>query len=188
MNKKNFTVLDLKLNKPSDKILQVGVVIGNIYTKNIVCANSLFVKTNEKISEYVTKVSGITQENVKNGIDLLTIYNKISSLHSKHNSSSLILSWGRNNSEYLKSQLKKEYPNINIENNWKLGYRCIDVKTIYQFYQIINGKELQGGILKAVSELGLKFIGKKHDALWDSFNIFKIFVTLMEKMKYNNEL
>jgi len=75
MNKENkpieiFTSLDLEMAQPSKKIIQIGAVVGNIVTGEILEKLSIIVNPKEQLTEFIINLTGITQEDVNNGVTL----------------------------------------------------------------------------------------------------------------------
>ena len=72
-----FTALDLEMNQPSKKIIQIGACVGNISTGQIFEKLSVFVNPQERISSYITNLTKITQEDVDCGFTLEEAYRKL---------------------------------------------------------------------------------------------------------------
>jgi len=63
------------------------------------------------------------------------------------------------------------------------GQHDLDVKTIYQSYQLARGEKIQSGLAKSMVKLGLNFKGIKHRATDDAKNTFVIFCNLWDRFK-----
>ena len=124
--KRNFLSLDLEMNQPSGKIIQIGAVVGDIITGDIVDRIRIYVNPNEPLLEYIVNLCGISQADVDSGDDLVSAYNKLKSFHQKHDCFMNPITWGGGDSDYLLNQLKEEDKDI----KWCFGRRWIDVKTI----------------------------------------------------------
>lgn len=172
---KNFISLDLEMNQPSGKICQIGAVVFTLEPFNILETLDIIVNPQEEITEYITKLTGITNEKAKNGPDLLTAYNKLCELKIKHNCESYPITWGGDDSKCLREQ-------VNVE-KFIFGRRFFDTKTLYQTYRLANGEKTQSGLSKSMAKCGLQFVGPKHDAKWDAFNTATFFKFLSDKMK-----
>src|ERR1035437_5490268 len=105
-----FTSLDLEMNQPSGSIIQIGAVVGNIVTGEILEKLCVNVKIDEEISPFITELTGITQEDVNNGISLLEAYNLLAVLHLKYKSFCNAITWGGGDTQELFKQLKLENP------------------------------------------------------------------------------
>jgi inhibitor of KinA sporulation pathway (predicted exonuclease) len=55
------------------------------------------------------------------------------------------------------------------------------VKTLYVAWRMAQGKDISGGLAKAMTKLGLSFRERKHDALDDSLNTFRMYRALLAK-------
>lgn len=168
--------LDLEMNQPSGKIIQIGAVVGDSETGAILDSFSVFINPNEELSEYIIGLTGITQKQVDQGDSLMDGYLKLKEFAKKHDCFCNPVTWGGGDSQELKNQLGP------VE-NWLFGRRWIDTKTLYQSYRIANGKKVQAGLAKALLNMGLKFQGRKHDALDDAKNTWIIYKALINKLK-----
>lgn len=177
----NFTSLDLELNQPDGRIIQLGVVIGNIITGDVLEKVSYIISYSEPLNPFIIKLTGITDEMIAvEGIDLHDAYLKLKELHLKYNCYMNPITWGGGDSVELKEQLSY-YPEF-IPNEWCFGRRWIDCKTLYIAMASANGMKLQGGLAKVMTKFGLSFQGTKHRADDDAFNTFRLykkFLTLM---------
>jgi inhibitor of KinA sporulation pathway (predicted exonuclease) len=178
MNKTIFTFLDLEMNQPSGKIIQIGAVVGNIATGEVLERVDVIINCEEEISDYITKLTGITQQQVDNGVSLLEGYHTLVAAHQKHNSFMNLLTWGGGDSRVLKEQLAP-YDNV----VWVFGRRFDDVKTVFRAYQLATGGSTQGGLAKSLTKLGLKFSGTKHSAVDDAYNTMVIYKKLLKLFK-----
>lgn len=187
-----FTSIDLEMNQPSRKIIQIGAIVGNIATGEILERFSVFVNPKEKLSEKIIKLTKITQKDVDNGFTLEEAYNQLRALHEKHNSFINPLTWGGGDSQELLNQLRKPliYKILvllglkhNIELGWCFGRRWVDVKTLFVSWRFLNGKPIQGGLAKSMLKVGLKFQGQKHNATDDAENTFHIYRKMLSLFK-----
>lgn len=183
--KKNIISLDLEMNQPSGKIIQVGACVGSIETGQILEKKMVFVKIDENLSDFIIGLTGISQGQVDNGVGLGDAYLELVKLHRDYNCFANPLTWGGGDSAYLLNKLKLE--GISSD-SFIFGRRWIDVKTIYQTWRMSNGYSIQGGLKSALSKMGLNSVGRHHDALVDSINTFRLYYKLMllYRKKTNN--
>lgn len=171
----NLLSLDLELNQPSGLIIQVGACVINKYNGEIKDKFMVYVNPQEKINPEITELTGITQENVEiEGIPVKEAYFKLKEFALKHRVFINPLVWGSgvwNDSSHLHKEANPGEANF-------MGFRVWDVKTLYQVFRAINGKKIKGGLNTAVSELGLTFKGRNHDALDDAINTAIVFAHL----------
>jgi len=186
-----FTSIDLEMAQPSGNIISVGYCIGNIYTGEILHKNNILVYQEDIITEYITKLTRITQEDVNSGIALCEAYNKLAEDHKAYNSFWNNLQWGQGDAQELKNQLKAKYSNIyDYDNNWVFGRGSFDVKKLFQVRCLIKKEKLQSGLAKALTRVGKRFQGTKHNSMDDAVNTFYIFVELLKQFEngVSNEL
>lgn len=186
MIKKNFMALDLEHNQPSGSIIQVGAVVGNLYSGEILEEYSAHIKVDEKINAYITNLTGIRQEDTNHGISLQQAYEQLIQLYERNGCQNrgCTLTWGGADSQALRESLGLEnYDNCPKEGTFYFGRRWIDVKTIFISYQWAHGNKHQAGLAKALTKVGLTFNGKKHDARDDAKNTFLIFRELLRRFK-----
>lgn len=177
-----FTSLDLELAQPSNKIISIGAVIGNIRTGEILEEFHEFVNPNEQLSPFIMELTKIKQSDVDAGLTLEDAYSKLKALQKKHKSFVNPITWGGGDSQFMQQQLKDRNPAFE---GWCFGRRWIDVKTLYVSYRLANGEQVQGGLSKAMTKFGLAFKGQKHNAKDDSLNTFIFYHTLLQLLKKN---
>lgn len=169
--------IDLEMNQPSEKIIQIGVVIGNINSGEILKEKSYSIKIDEPLNPYIISLTKITDENLQKGISLLEAYNELKIIHKEYNCFINPITWGGGDSQELRIQLGLE------KEKFLFGRRWIDAKTLYCSYRIANKQFPAGGLAKALTNLKLKFKGQKHNALDDARNTFIIYYNLIKKLK-----
>jgi len=172
----NIMALDLEYNQPSQLIIQVGIVVGNLLTGEILGKYCWNIHQEEKIAEYITKLTGITQKDVDEGCQLSTVYSSIVEIFKEHSCFRNPITWGAGDSEDLRKVL-------NLDNErFLFGRRWIDAKTLFVSHCFANDLKHQSGLSKSLNRLGLKFEGKKHNAMWDALNTFHIYRYLLNYM------
>lgn len=175
-----FTSLDLEMNQPSKKIIQIGAVIGNISTGQVLDRISVFVNPSEHLNPAITQLTKITQQDVDNGLTLEEAYRKLQRMHENYESFINAITWGGGDSQELVSQLMSENP---FFEGWCFGRRWIDAKTLYVSWRLANGQPIQGGLAKSMTKVGLNFKGQKHNALHDAENTFFMYLKMLEKLR-----
>ena len=175
---KIFTALDLELNQNTvtgPKIIQIGAVVGNIETGEILEKLSVFINPNQQLEPFIIGLTKIKQETVDNGVTLLEGYEKLKEMHKKHNSFVNGVTWGQGDIKALTKELGMD--------GLCFGRREIDVKTLYVTWRIANNSFPTGGLSRAMANLGLKFKGTAHRADDDAENTFITFKRLVEMYK-----
>lgn len=172
-----ITSLDLEFNQPSEKIIQIGAVIGNTKTGEILCDMELYVDPREPLSDRIIKLTGITEKDIhQKGMPLIQAYSILAENHINYKSFINPLTWGGGDSSTLREQ-------IGDPERWPFGRRWVDVKTVFQFYYWAKGLKARGGLAKSMRKLGLNFDGRKHNGRDDAYNTFRVYCCLLEKLK-----
>lgn len=175
-----FTALDLEMNQPSEKIIQIGACVGNIVTGDILESFSVFINPDEILAPRIVDLTGISQDDVDGGVPLLDGYLRLKEMHQRHGSFVNCITWGGGDSHELLRQLKQQDPDFQ---GWCFGRRWIDAKTLFVSWRIANGLAIQGGLAKSLPKIGLQFKGKKHNAKSDAENTFRMYQKLLQLLK-----
>ena len=180
-----YLALDLELNNapdgltPNPSIIQVGVTIGSarqLPSEWIV--KKWFVKVNEPIYPFITELTGITTDDVKNGLQHYDIANELDRLIKDNNVFVNPVTWGGGDA----TELKADFERWGVEFN-NFGRRWIDVKTLHTLNMLARGKKPNGGLSSALSVYDLIFEGKEHRADIDAYNTLKLFFEILKRQK-----
>jgi len=179
---KLMTAIDLEMNQPSGKIISIGAVIGSLSTGEIIEQFHRLILIDEPITEYITNLTGITNEQMQaEGITLIQAYEELKTLHKRSDFTNPV-TWGKGDTTELNQQLQSNGLKLSsgFNNPEKLevfcfGRREFDCKQRFQEQCILEDKGLQAGLKKAMQRVGLKFEGKPHNALNDALNTFKMY-------------
>lgn len=172
--------IDLEMNQPSRKIIQIGAVVGSLKSGEIIERFSRYVNPAESLNPEIVQLTGITQKDVDSGVYLPKAYSDLVSLMERTGAFCNPITWGGSDTEILRAQLDGAY------NRWVFGHRWIDAKTVYQSYCLANDKPLQGGLAKVMTKFGLRFSGKRHNALSDAENTFALYRELLKLLSTSN--
>jgi len=174
----NILSLDLEYNQPSRRIIQVGYVIGNLQSGEVLEKVRRHVLVTEKISPEIVKLTGVTNEKcIREGWPIMEIYEEMRDLHGRHGCFRNALTWGGGDSADLMRELGMD------GKNFLLGRRWIDAKTVFISHQWAHQSKTQAGLAKAMTKLGIAFEGRKHDALDDAHNTFRIYRELLHRYR-----
>ena len=175
---KNFLALDLELNQPSNKIIQVGITIGN--RKQIPVQYfkaSWIVDPREHLRPDIVELTGITEERIlAERKSLSYIAEEIQGYIRTMDCFVNPVTWGGGDS----IELLKEFEDLGIHFPC-FGRRWVDVKTIHQYLQITEGKNPKASLRSALARWNLKFDGRQHDAGDDAYNTLKLFFYLLDR-------
>lgn len=176
-------VLDLEMNQPSKKIIEIGAVVAHSGGGEIIDTLNIRVNPTEYIAPFITELTGITQQDADSGKSLTDAYLELRQMAKKHRCHKQVLVWGRGDLELLQKQLNDIGGIKNIDNWWFPGNRYTDVKTIFQFFCLAKGKTMKGGLQTACGRLGIDFEGQPHRAADDALNTFRVFYHLLKQIR-----
>lgn len=177
---KRILVFDLEANQPSGKIIEIGWVVGSLISGEILSRGSCFVNPNEDISEYITELTGITNEDVSLGVSLVEAFLEMNKDIVKYKLDKNLYQWGG----YDLLELKKQLASSSDLEALKLNrYTATDVHSIYRLASVFAGRSHRGGLSKAVKKVGLQFVGKAHRGLVDAENTFNLLIRVLEELR-----
>ena len=178
MNKQNFIALDLELNQPSNKIIQVGVAIGNACQHpNEYIVKKWYIDPKEPIDPFIVDLTGITDSNIRAySYSHATVARELDELIKKHKPWLNAVVWGYDDAGVL----RKEFERNSVEFK-HLGGRWIDLKTIYNFMMFSENANPRGGLTEAMAKYDLAFDGPAHRADVDAVNTLKFFFEVMNR-------
>lgn len=177
--------LDLEYNQPSKKLIQIGAVVGDLTTGEVVSRFSVFANPGEVLDPFIIKLTGITQADVDAAGDIKEGYEKLVDWLQPYNATRTLnpLTWGGGDSEDL-----REAVGIDREDKqkWVFGRRWTDVKTVFTAWRAAHQRPWDGGQARSMTKLNMVFQGRRHNALCDAENTFRTYVALLRQ--FNPEL
>jgi inhibitor of KinA sporulation pathway (predicted exonuclease) len=174
--------LDLEMNQPSGKIIQIGAIAGDLYTGEILERLRVVVDCGEPITEYIEALTGVTNDIVRaEGVSLTEGYMLLRDFSLRNKCEINPLTWGGGDSTDLREQLL-EYGGWEPR-DWPFGRRWVDVKTIFQTIRLARSEKRDGGLARCMTKFGMNFRGRKHDAQDDAENTFLFYRRLLEEVK-----
>lgn len=182
----NVMVLDAEYNQPSRKTIQIGAAVFNARNAALVDRLMIYVNPNEPINPLITDLTGVRDQDVQGGMSIIDAYEELKRFHKKNKVFRNPLVWGsgvRNDSnhiysEYLEAKGIVPDESLTTEENF-MGFRVLDVKTIYQSVQLFENSKHGGGLKESMERFGLEFEGSSHDALSDAINTFRFWYHLV---------
>ena len=175
----SITVLDLELacwedgNTEKSDIIEIGVALLDVKKEQVVKSHSIYVRPREKISEYCTDLTGITQRMIdKQG---KTLQKAIEQLARHYPTAKTVATWGDGDLRVIKEQCELygvEYPydnasHLNVANMYHLEYK----------------EKRKIKLEEALKKLGLEFLGRPHCGKDDAVNT----AYLLAKLLWNSE-
>jgi inhibitor of KinA sporulation pathway (predicted exonuclease) len=174
----NYLALDLEFNQPSNKIIQVGIAIGNPDQGVLVC-KGWYVDPNEDIDEHITHLTGIDDQIIiLDATPMSLIAEKIGKLITEYNCFVNPVQWGGGDAKALLAEFRLNQIPFQF-----FGRREIDVKTIYSYLSFAQGRKPSGGLASAMGRYGMKFQGTAHRADIDAENTLRFFFVLLDRQK-----
>ena len=174
----NLMSLDLEMNQPSGKIIQIGYCVNNLVSGELKHSSSIIINPDEQLTNFIINLTGITQEEADSGRTLTSGYAELIEIHQSFGCFRNPLVWGGGDSDCLRKQL-----GIEDTDKFLFGRRWLDVKTVFIARCMSESKNFRCGLGKAIQRLGMKFEGRKHNAKDDALNTFRVYRHLLTEFK-----
>ena len=173
-----FLALDLELNQPSGKIIQVGIAIGDKNTRfEDYIVRKWYIDPQEPISEFINDLTGITDSDIRaEAYSHEHVARELGELIREHKVFVNPVTWGGGDSVELLAEFCKNHADFP-----HFGRRWIDVKTWYTYLMLTRGKAASGGLASAMGYFKLHFKGQAHRADVDAQNTLALFFKLLER-------
>jgi inhibitor of KinA sporulation pathway (predicted exonuclease) len=180
----NFCSLDLEFNQPSEKIFQIGACVGSIRTGEILSTFNQYVSIGENLSPYIVNLCGVSNQRVlAEGVKLGVAYESLVAWLAPYNVFRNPITWGGGDSISLRHQLVQLGERLDDE-SFIFGRRWIDCKTVFSTFTLAIGGVIRvGGLAKSMTRVKLNFMGKRHDALDDAINTWRMYHKLVELIR-----
>ncbi len=163
-----LNIVDLELNQPSGKVIQIGAVRINIRTGEILSKFNTYVNPEETLDPYIVDLCHITQEQVDSAPTIVPALKAWWGwVDGKH-----VGAWGRD--VKLLADLSNE---LGVDTPHFSTYDLLPMGTILR-NGVVNGGS--GGLRKTMTTFGLDFEGQPHNALDDALNTAKLAFTWVD--------
>lgn len=154
----------------TSEIIEVGICKLDL-DKGVVAKESIIVKPRySKVSEFCTKLTTLTQEQVDGGVDFDVACWQLIDKYDSMNS--VWASYG----DYDRNQFDRECRNKRIE--YPFSSRHINVKNLFALIYRLHSEV---GMPEALYKLGIPLEGTHHRGLDDALNIAKIAQNVLQK-------
>ena len=182
----NYLSIDLELNSKQDgttpRIIQVGVSVGSPVMPDDIKTYSWYLDPEEPITPFIQQLTGITDEIIKEkSVDHQIVAQELGNIITENECFVNPIVWGggeKNDATELKDEFRERGINFPF-----FGRRVIDVKTLYVFNQMVQGKTPSGGLRKSMISYGVNFIGTSHRAEIDAENTLRFFFYFLNKQR-----
>ena len=173
-----FLALDLELNQPSGKIIQVGIAIGDKNTRfEDYVVRKWYIDPQEPINEFINDLTGITDSDIRaNAYSHEHVARELSELIREHKVFVNPVTWGGGDRVELLAEFCKNHADFP-----HFGRRWIDVKTWYTYLMLTRGKAASGGLASAMGYFKMHFKGQAHRADVDAANTLALFFKLLDR-------
>lgn len=183
--------IDLELNSKKDgtvpRIIQVGVSVGSPVDPENLKTYSWYLDPEEEIIPFIESFTGINNQLIREkAVSHETVAKELGEILTENKCFVNSVVWGGGGGGNDATELKDEFRERNIDFPF-FGRRVIDVKGIYVFNQIVNGKSPSGGLRKSMNSYGLTFEGTPHNAEFDSLNTLRFFFYFLQRQRQFEE-
>lgn len=169
--------LDCEFNQPSKKTIQIGAACYDVKSGRLIDRLQTFVNPGEPISQHITELTGIRDQDVSNAPNIAEAYEMLRVFHAKNRAKMNPIIWGSgasNDSSHIYLESGTTAPNF-------MGHRILDAKSIYQSVKMFRDESVGGGLEDACMRLKIGFEGQKHTALADAMNTFRVWHFLVSR-------
>jgi DNA polymerase III epsilon subunit-like protein len=177
-----LVAVDLEMNQPSNKIIQVGAVCFQPDQGTIIETFDRFVDPKEPIAAEIVTLTGISDDDVRNKPSIAEISDEFSSFKQRLQINPIGIVWGAG----ISNDIRKIYEEAGTETPFKS--RVIDVKAVFQMLANVSGSKMRQkvGLAKACELLSLGWdakFGQLHNALADAYNTMRVYMFLSKCLK-----
>lgn len=176
----NYISIDLEFNTidlKTTNIIQVGIAVGNI-SEGVIKTQSWFVDSKEPLSEHIIALTGITESDISNATSLEQIALDLQTIIDQYKLFVNPVQWGFDDTDALKNAFKNSGIHFPC-----FGRRTIDVKQIFTFIEMTNGRSVKSGLKNSMNKYKIKFEGKPHRADIDAKNTLIFFFELLKRQR-----
>lgn len=187
MKQSTFLALDLEMNQPSGKLIEVGICVGDIQTtSNNWEVKSWLLDPQEDISPFITELTGISNDDIsENAVPLSQMAVELAELIEKHKPFVNPITWGGGDMTALLDLIHSTGESFPY-----FGRRWIDVKTVFTFLKMTSpsGFNHKMGLRSALQSMGVSFVGTQHRASADAMNTLRLWQDVCRRQESRNSL
>lgn len=173
-----FLALDLELNQPSGRIIQVGIALGaRPQAEADYLTYAWLMDPKEPIAPEIEALTGISDRLIaQKAVSWPQMVAELHAILAEHPHFVNPVSWGGGDAATLLAEIVAQdlsFPHF--------GRRWLDVKTMHSLLSLAAGKNPSGGLSSVMGRYGLRFIGEAHRADIDAFNTLRLFFKLLDR-------
>lgn len=174
----NLAFFDVEMNCVDKKdnvlgyweIVSIGFVKYNVENASVDKFYTVIKPKVQKIlSERCMCITGLTQEEVDMGIDFKVAMSLIQKWLG--NGKTVFMSWGREDIKALKCNSRLSTNENEFINQIRNNY--VDFQKEYSYYYEKMNQVVS--LTKSLDSLGMNFVGEKHNALSDAYNLYRVY-------------
>lgn len=187
MSRMRVIAVDLEMNQPSGKIIQIGAVCFQPDKGALIETFDRLIDPGEPIAREISELTGIKDEDVE-GKPLITEgAREFSDFKHRLQINPIGVVWGAGKS----NDVRRIFEEAGMESPFK--NRIIDVKGVFQMLANASGAKMRQkvGLAKACEIFGLGWdskFGEPHHALADAFNTMRVYMFLSKCPKGGVEI
>lgn len=171
-----FLALDLELNQPSGRIIQVGIALGGrLQPQADYFTQAWLLDPGEPIAPEIEALTGISDQLIASqAVPWAQMVTELHAILAAQPHFVNPVSWGGGDATTLLAEIASRelsFPHF--------GRRWLDVKTMHSLLSFATDKNPAGGLSRVMGRYGLPFIGKAHRADVDAFNTLRLFFRLL---------
>lgn len=157
-------------------IIEIGAVVFDTKTGEIISIFEGFVNNNIKLSTFIKDLTHITQEQVDSGKSLKEVMKDLDKWLKKYKAFRQPICWGID-AETLR--------NVCNENKikWQYAKASMNIKTVYQMLMEQQGKNHGGGLNVSLKGIGIDFKGIEHRGTMDALNTAAMYMYIAKRLR-----
>ena len=178
--------LDLEGTQYTHEVISIGAILTKIDSKGVCVPTKKgfheYVISNERISKFITELTGITQENIKkDGVPFPEALRRLRSYVGVPFGKIKIITFGDGDINMFQSSSKRNQNDVGVQETFTLIKNLhIDFRVVMNEY--IKDDNNQGlSLANALHKFNLRFEGEQHNALSDAINLMKLFNAFQTK-------
>lgn len=169
---------ETKPNNAESEIIEIGITGVDIDKLETTFSESIIVRPQKStVSEFCTKLTTLTQEDVNKGINYHSACERIEREYNSRRK--MMVSWGDYDRIMFEKFENDKYP---FGHRYPFGRRHLNLKATFA---LLYGLDKEMGMDQALKYIGIPLDGTHHRGVDDSKNIAKILIHVLKKFRLN---